>query len=403
MAHLVTFVVSVIATLITPKVLGVEGYAQYAVVYALINFLIPISSFGLVPFIIRNFKNRDGRAFDLHKVSLILFWIGTLLASLVLILQAWLAESKLFQRSDYLVVLGAVISTASLVVASGYYRAADKAKIYFLLVAGQKILALVSFLLIFYFVRNDYLAFFYGIVLSNIVVAFLVRFRLFPPDEGKLGIEQIAVPLKVCAAIMCSNALLLFLPWFERQFLFSHISSLELSKYVFNAELTAKLLAGVLLVLKVVVYPKVMSGSPAAEVAAYHRAMKGGAIVVCLVYLLAIAVSYYFYEPLLKWFFSDTSFSSLGYFQFQMAYSCLVVVSYISYIGVMLTGKTLLMVLGSIALVAIDLSCLLLLVDGFGAYAAIIGLVIGQLASIAICILGNKVALREYLGKTSNV
>ncbi|TBT12875.1 hypothetical protein D5E82_13625 [Vibrio parahaemolyticus] len=65
-SHIITFISGLILTLLLPRFLSVSDYASLSIEISLLNMLLPIATFGLTPYIIRNFKKQETMTYHLR-------------------------------------------------------------------------------------------------------------------------------------------------------------------------------------------------------------------------------------------------------------------------------------------------------------------------------------------------
>ena len=395
-AHGITFLAGSALVVLLPLRLDVSEYSRLVLFMAAISALTGICSFGVVPFIIRNFKNYDFRSFDLGYVSRCMVLIGGVTSLLI----TGLFYRLLFECSNLLfslVVINSVLSGV-IVASSGYFRAADKPFSYFFVVAGEKVVLMSSvFLLSLFFLiltaEHILLAMSFSLLLTSIVLFFLPNvFPVFEKDKERGG-RALKKGLGFCFPVMASNVLFLSVPIFERWLIGDVMSDRALSQYVFNFELVGKLVAIIIIALKVVASPYVMAGDRRVEWARYSKVVR---ITLCgcgLACLALIVFCWVAYDFLIVNVLSLGVYANRFLFLIAGVYAILLVVAYLNYMGVMLTGNTKYMNYSILVFVVSHVFGLLVLVPLFGAFGAAFSIVFSQGLCCFVCYFLNRESL----------
>src|SRR5690606_3035500 len=234
------------------------------------NFLVPIATFGMTPYIIRTIKSGRYQYYSFYKSVKYLFLLGAVSTVAFLFLVAAFIPGMGVLSWAGLSFIFMVISSAGLVVMSAFSRAKEEPGRYLLNVGGQKILLLIiiaafalssgSFSVESYFACSA-LAF-------AIILALLLMNNTFPHNEK--GGAKLPNALRFCVPVILTNCLILALPLIERAVLVRWVELSELGRYVFNFELVAKLNASLLLLMKVMVFPSIMGADKKVELLRYR-------------------------------------------------------------------------------------------------------------------------------------
>ena len=398
LAHVITFFCSFILILLLPYYLNEEQYSNYAVITSAINFFIPLATFGLVPFIIRHYKNKDNRTFDLRYVTVRVFIFGLLSSIVIYSATVYFTENVRLIEYFFVIPLAFALSALS-TVSSGYYRAANKHNKYFNIIATQKLILCSVVFLSFYFF--DYLrtpkVFFYLTVLSLLISLVFVKLDFFPNDEEKQRSELgVITGLKYCAPIAMSNIILMAIPFYERSYILGYVSNIQFSQYVFNFELAAKITAIILLVLKIMVWPKIVGGEVSEELNKYYSVVRRTFLLTVIISAALVLFSNYFYESILDSVYSSHQLSNVGVFHGAIAFSMFTVLLYVVNLGFLLTGKTNCMMLVYVVILICHIILLFFFVPTHGLTGVIISILISQFFGLAIAIFLNRIFLIKY-------
>ena len=393
-----TFICSFVVILILPYYLNDAQYSNYALVSSMINFFIPIATFGLIPFIIRNYNNSEHRGFNLRYVAIAVFTFGVLSSLLIYGLISIVVVNDELGEYKYLIPVVFILSALS-TVASGYYRASNKPKKYFHVIAGQKIILCVGVIFIFYFIeefRSAYV-FFLITALSICLSLALTKLDIFPTLENKeKEVVSIFYGLKYCAPIAISNVLLMTIPFYERIFITNYLTSIQFSQYVFNFELASKITAIILLLLKVIIWPKIAIGSPKEEIKKYYYITKRLFFIVVLFAILSIFVSKFIYEDIMLVIYSDNRVSNVTLFIAAMLFSTFVILLYIVNLGFLLTGNTNVMMLVYVLILLSHISLLYYMMPLYGLNGVVYSIILSQFLGLIFSLCLSRTFLIKY-------
>jgi O-antigen/teichoic acid export membrane protein len=397
-AHAVTFIISLLLTILFPYYLGVEEYANYAIIISIINFLIPIATLGTIPFIIRNYKNQSNRAFDLSWVTKRLFFSGCVMSTGILIVVIQFSRVELQLIQIFAIIL-AVISSAALTVASGFYRASGDGWSYFTAIGVQKVALILIICACFYYSSdlNNVNGYFIALLSSTILSILIVKFNIFPKNENKQkNIQSYVIGVKYCLPIAFSNLLVMAIPLIERVIITTDLTSVALAQYVFNFDISTKLSAVILIVLKVIVWPKIVVGDATEETIRYKKVLKYGVLIV-VIYLVAIVfLSSYGYNGLMKWIFPSKPLANINIFLLSLIYSSLIIISYLVNMGLLLTGKTKIMLFSCLVTLLLHLLGMMVLIPTYGVIGAALSICFAQFFNIIISYLLNLKYIKRH-------
>jgi len=348
-SHILTFIISLAMVFVLPFILSVAEYAKLMLLIALINFLVSTTSLSATPFIIRNYNLIDKLHFNLSKSIKVLFLVG-MITSFFLLLVYSVLQYPIFNYISAVNVYLLVVSLSIGVVASGYYRAAHKAIDYFVVIAGNRLLllALIFFWMMFFdsFNSEIYIALF---LISSFIVLAAVRFRVFVPTNKNtlVGYREV---FTFCIPLAITNSILMLMPLFERSVLTIFYSDNVVATFVFNLEVSMKVVAGVLVVLKVIVWPAIVSSDGVLERFNYKNNMSKITLLASVLLVISVVASIFLYDLILD-YVGLGSYKNKSVFITSLFYAYLVVIGYMINISLMLTGSTKIVAYSSIIFV----------------------------------------------------
>jgi O-antigen/teichoic acid export membrane protein len=399
-AHIFTFVISLVMALLLPSYLGITSYADVVVWLSLINFLSAIASVSLVPFIIRNYNRLDELTYDLARVTRIVFSLGSL-SSFVVVCGLFFFGFFKLSFTQWFLIYSLSLLVAATVISTGYYRAANKYWTYFIVVAGSKILLFVLFVA-FYFIENKVSASEYMILylLSLLFVLILVRFSIFMPSDNSVrksgGLDN---ALRFCAPIAFTNIVIMLLPVVERGVIQSKLSELDMGVYVFNFELGLKVTTVILLVLKLMVWPLIANGNPEKERKLYRYWFIKVSVIATLALVVVLSFGEFLYVYIIGMFVGN-EFVNVSIFKYALVFSYISVMSYMVNVGVMLAGRTSLMILGAVIFLMSHLIGMTSFIDKYGIESVSISIVISfALSVVVVSILNRKFIYESWIIK----
>lgn len=398
-SHAVTFFLNFIFLIVISRWLNPSEFVFFSVLFALLNLLVQVSTLGQIPFIIRNFHNRDHRDFDLGWVSRISLIIGYFLAAVVL------SIALVLDRVDIdlvllVVLIIAVMLTAVSNISAGIFRGARRPWSYLMVSAGQKIILLSVVVLswVFSLAPPSSLTLLLVIAMSTLVALLVTGFSCYPelePDKAR-GRTVLKKGLAFLIPVSAMNFLILLVPFIERSFLSGRFTDIEVASYVFNFELAVRLSAGLLIIMKVVVWPEVASGEPNDERRKYRKVLRAVLAVSVLCVLLVASLGPVFYYPVGSALGLNPDYLSSDLLVMAIGFAMLTLINYTILMGVMLTGRTWLGLLGAAAFVGLYAALLVPLTMLFGLFGAAGALLAGQVLNGFVLYLGNLRAIREH-------
>lgn len=398
LAHFVSFLASVSLTVMLAKYLSVSEFGRYGVWLSVLNFLLPIATLSMSPYIIRNIKNGSFSTYGFLKTVSVLFFLG-LLAAGAIFLMIFICMPQL--GGSYvsgMVFYWALASSAVLVLAAAFGRALDKPLFYLLNVGGQKTISLILLLLIMCLATTPMVEHYFmaSAASSSIVVAgigFVSYFHIFSDQNARTKIRD---GLRFCVPVVVANSLVLALPLIERAVLFGWAEPGDLGRYVFNFEMVAKFLSVILLVMKVVVFPSVIGGNKENEIVRYRWYFRNLLFLLALALCLAQVFVYFAYD----WVLSVSGMSEYAdrkIFMFATFYSVMLILGYMLNVGVMVTGKTKFMSYGAALMLMCHVAGLYIMVPVFGVYGAAMSLVMSQAIHLLVLYFFSEKEIRKYV------
>lgn len=401
-SHIVSFGASVATTLVLARLLGAAEFGRYGVWLAILNFLVPVVTFGMTPYIIRNIKTERYRDFAFYKSVRYMFAAGVSAGATILIaIVAFIPDLNVFSISS-LAFSGMLVSAAGLVIFSAFNRAKNEPNLYFVNVGGQKIthLFLIVIAATVLPVFTVDLFFICGALAFTMIGAFL-WFRGGSFYHVEMGSPRLGPGMRFCIPVILTNALVLALPLVERTVLVRWVKLDELGIYVFNLDLVAKFSASLLLIMKLLIFPSVMSTDKGMEVFRYRQYLKkviGSCLVgVALLFIFSIGG----YERVLG-LISMSDYENARIFGLAIVYSGMIVVGYMISIGVMITGKTTIMTYSAVLMIVAHVAALYFTVPLFGIYGAGYSLVASQALYVLCLYLLCERELGRYVQNTSD-
>ena len=353
---------------------------------------------GTIPFIIRNYKNQANRAFDLQWVSKRLYISGCVFSAVILIvvIQFSRVELQLIQK---IAIMLAVITSAALTVASGFYRASDDGKSYFTAIGIQKVSLILIIIACFYLSNNlkNVNGYLIALLSSTFLSLMIVKFKIFPENENKkMDMQSYISGVKYCLPIAFSNLLVMAIPLMERMIITTDISTEALAQYVFNFDISTKISAVILIVLKVIVWPKIVSGDAIEEIIRYKKALRYGIVIVAIYLVVVISLSSHGYDVLMKWIFPSKPLANINVFILSLIYSSLIIISYLVNMGLLLTGKTKIMLLSCLVTLLFHLFGMKILIPTYGVMGAALSICFAQFLNIVISYLFNLRYIKRH-------
>lgn len=385
--HGVTFVTNIILTILLANYLSVQEYVFYGQASSAVNFLIPLCSAGLVPFIIRHFQNYDNRDFDLGSITRTIYWGGCCL--LLLILGAsLLLDISIKSKAVSFAIYGSVVINAASILSNALQRAKRQSLRYIWVSVGSRLIGLGA--LLYFFMRSSAYhnveTYLMSLMFGTAVVLAVLHFRIFPDREADKSREPKALKaaLHFTVPVMIASSISQSTPFFERTILSGTLGHEALSQYIFTSEIALKLLAVILLMMRLVVFPRLVSGNPERERSTYRKIIQWtlpGSFVLGALVLLASP----FYSIVMGLFINDhrlinpTLFSIIGIFSISL------IIQYIFQMGLFLTGRTSISLYTSAAALVLHLTIAPFAARWAGVEGVALSLIFAQVITLIAC------------------
>ncbi|MDG2644853.1 oligosaccharide flippase family protein [Vibrio parahaemolyticus] len=389
-SHIITFISGLILTLLLPRFLSVSDYASLSIEISLLNMLLPIATFGLTPYIIRNFKKQETMTYHLRDTVFFLFVIGNALAFFIFALYLFIKTGAVNVITLFLVV-SSIIVTSLITVSSGLYRVKKEPIKYFCVVSLSKFFLLVfvlSSIFYFHYWENEY--YFFSLLISGLLVALICKGDMLPKRNinKTTKCSDYVKSIFFCLPIVISNVLVMFVPFLERTVIDTMLSKDILAQYVFNFEVSSKISAVVLLSLKILIWPNIVDSSEKEEKAKYKKY----GLKVVFVLISTVAIIFVFgrplYEIMIDLFLSE-SYNNFIVFLYAVTFSALSVLLYYINLSVLLSGKTYIMTIGCLIISFSHYTGLVYLVPIYGVIGACISSVVSVSAGIVFSLVFN--------------
>lgn len=397
--HAATFLLNFVFLIIISQALSAGEFVAFSVLFALANLMVQLSTLGLVPFIIRNFNNRDQRGFDLGWVSRASFLIGLGLAAIALTI----AVAFNIVGSDPVLLLllsAAVVLTAMSNLSSGIFRSARQPLYYLTVSAGQKMI-LVAILTGCWMwqpsMMNAKLVFLV-IAVSTLIGLLMTGLRISPARELEktTGKKELFRALGFLIPVSLTNFLILLVPFIERSFLAGQFSEIEVAQYIFNFEMGFRVSAGLMIVLKVLVWPSVACGDPTRERQNFYNALRWVLTITGGIVLLTALLAPPYYNDIGVFFGLSPEYLRADFLIAAIAFTMMNVVNYVVVMGVMLTGRTYISMSGAIIFVVVYGILLTPMAAYYGLFGAVGALLSAQVLNGAFTYLANRKAINGH-------
>lgn len=398
-SHGLTFFLNFLFLIFISRWLSPGQFVLFSVLIALMSLLVQISTLGQIPFIIRNFNNRDRRDFDLGWVSRVSLAVGYGLAAFALGVVVLLGLVDLDPFLLSILAVG-VMLTAISNISAAIFRGGRRPWSYLAVSTGQKfiLLALLLFFSVFSLVPPKALIVLVAIAVSTFAALAITGFSYAPVREWDKyrGREVLQKAMAFLIPISAMNFLILLVPFVERSFLSGRFSDIEVARYIFNFELAMRLSAGLLILMKVVVWPEIATGKPEEEQRRYRKALRGVLLTSLLVLVLAALLAPPFYLPVGTAFGFKSDYLAADFLMAGILFAMLTVVNYTINIGVMLTGRTWLSFGGALIFILSYVALLVPLTSALGVLGAAAALLIGQALNGVFVYFGNRKAIDTH-------
>lgn len=390
-AHGVTFVANVALTILLARYLAIDEFVDYAQISAFINMMVPVCTFGLIPFVIRQLKNVGNRDYDLRFVTQSVLVVGAL-ASLTAVVGYSLFGGLSSLRNSVLCYVVILVSAIGLV-SNGVSRVTRRPWNYFFIGAVGRSLSIVMIAIAFA-VSRPWRSVEAILVCTAVGLAVPLLFSVrswFPPHEPdkERALSSVQAALSVVLPITLSNMVVMSTPFLERLILRSQVDDFQAAQYIFNYDLALKSLAIITLFMKLIVYPTLASGDPVDEARRFRRIVRMGMIGLIPAVLFLVAASMP-YPHVLEYFTDNSQYANSVLFILIGIYSLIFMANYVVTMGVMLTGDTRSLIYSSLIFTCLHVSGVWLFSNRFGAVGVCISLIVSQLLSTFFCYrLGN--------------
>ena len=275
LSHIWTFIAGLLLAVLLPKVLVISEYIIAMKVIALIGILIPVCSFAVPTFLIRQYNNSKGN--ELVIVIGKLLGIGFFISIITLLFFNLFSQFGIYNYKILIAII--VFLSAGLNILGASARMQSDAILYFHAIATSKIITIL-FVCVCYIMGNMSVDTFLEIWLLSLIITILIASKRVKFSYLKLIDNKKSHSFDVlttrsafifCYPIVISNCLIVIIPLIERILLPSIISENDLALYVFNMDVFGKIGSIFLLVLKVIVFPSILKVSKREQ---YHEYIK---------------------------------------------------------------------------------------------------------------------------------
>jgi O-antigen/teichoic acid export membrane protein len=396
--HAITFIANISLTIIIARYLHVEEFVDYTQVSSFMNMIVPVCTFGLIPFVIRQFNNGNNRDFDLRYVSINIFLIGAALSLVSVVI--YFLFGGVGSIGNMFLTYSVIILTALGLVSNSVARVQRRPWNYFFIGAVGRAISII--LIGAAFVVSDSWRSIQGILICTSVglalPLLLTRFRWLPPAEEAKEKNRtgIITAFHFVFPITLSNMVVMSTPFLERVILKSSLADFEIAQYVFNYDLALKSLAIITIFLKLLVYPSIVTGDPEEESRRFRLLMKL-TILGSVAAFFIIALSSYFYVDAMRYLTGSIKYANRTIFILVGGYSLIFIMNYIVTIGVMLTGKTRSLLYGSCIFTALHVVGISILPQYFGAVGVCCSLIASQVIATLFCYYSGGVRSLSYV------
>lgn len=398
--HGLTFLISIFFSTLLPKVLGIEEYITVMQITAFINLLLPIGTFSAPTFLIRQYNSLD-RA-ELLKLIIQLFFIGAAIV-IGIVLIAFLGLELLSLNAALLVFLISIFSSL-LTTITALARIQSNFYLYFFTTIFVKLLVIL--ILIFYYSKefltvNQFFFLWGGSSLCVLLLALIFLRKPLELAKSNNGVvldtelTSLKEILLFCFPMVIANIITMLLPLIERYFLEGYISSDELALYIFNVDILAKISAIILLMLKVVIFPKIMLSKKDIQIDLFYMYLKKVSLFVGIFALSSPLQAYLF------GFFIIEILGYVNYYDFYVAvlliiFSLITPLNYMLTIGLVLINKNKFLLISTTITLVLHIAGMLLLGKRYAAFGVSLSLVISILISSIILFFYTLVKIHEY-------
>lgn len=398
--HAITFLISIIFSASLPKLLGVQDYIVVMQISALINFLLPICAFASPTLFIKKYNFTD--RLSLFRQVLKLYSLGTLTVLIsIFIFFNFLGEI------DYKIAVHTFVITmftSFLVGITTFARVESKVLLYAVstILIKLNVLVIVS---VFYGSESLSTSQFLAVWSYSSVFVFLLSLILMKSPvknalmnvgvEANHEIENFKQMLVFCSPIVFANVLTMLLPFFERYILDGLIDKDGLALYLFNIDILSKVSSILLLVLKVVIYPRIMLSNKNAQIKLFSSYLKN-VFFICLIVILSSPLISFVYGLLIKGVLGYVNYYDMGVSLFLISYSMIVPLNYILSIGLVITNKNKFLMISTSLTLIMHMIGVNILSSNYGVLGVSFSLFFSIVITSLVLYFYTKVKVNEY-------
>ncbi|TMN77042.1 MULTISPECIES: hypothetical protein [unclassified Pseudoalteromonas] len=398
--HGLTFLVSIIFSLLLPKALGVQDYIIVMQITAFINFLLPICAFASPTLMIRQYNSLDRSVLFLQIIKLYL--LGSLLVTAIIVFT--LLYLDVMTINIAILVFFITLFSSVLTGIAAFARAQTLLFLYSLctILVKLNLLLIVTFFYIDNTLSATHLLFLW--TLSGGIVLFLAFVYMEQPlsiaklnsdvveKNELLNMNEVIV---FCFPVVFANLLTMLLPLLERFLLGGLISSGDLALYLFNIDILAKFSSVILLALKVVVFPKIMLTKKGLQVELFYTYLKKVSIIIFFVFLASPFLSY-LYGVIIAKFIGYNEYYDFYVVILLITYSLVIPFNYMLTIGLVIINKNKFLLVSTSMTLFLHVVGILVFSEKYAALGASSSLFFSFLISSLILLFYTLVKVNEY-------
>lgn len=385
-AQLASFIASLGLVVVLTRFLSPHDYVDYALVSAGVGFLVPLSSAGLAPFVIRQYRNGANRPYDLRFAVSATFLVSTGLTLLVIGI-GWLLGLVDRPPAETAAIALLIPLTGLLIVANGLYRAERRAGDFFMAGSGQRLILLGVLLALFLLVPalRTVLGYLLAAVTAAVITLAVLRLRVFPPAEaGKTrDLQSVRLALAFSVPMALANCVSMAQPFFERILIKNTFDAVAVGQYVFNSDIAVKSLAMASLAIKLIVFPKITTGKPEQERRLFAKMVRISLIAAVPAYGVFL-IGTFLYQDIFRFMLGSEQYLNVAIFRILGIYSVLVVLGYIFQIGLILNGKTYYSLSATALSTIVHLAIVYSIGPRFGIEGVAVSIVVAQSLAVAL-------------------
>lgn len=399
--HALTFIVSICLTIVLPKVLKANDYVEVMKLIAVVNFIIPICSFGLPTYLMRNYRcNKKKLFFNFASLSL----IGICMAIIVLFVMNFITS---IDTDIAIIVLFLAFISSLFSVLSSLGRITKDLGLYFSSTFISKFFLLIVLLYIIYLVGEKITyAYYFELwltvsLITLLIVSVKVHWKiksneLFSnKDVDNNEYLTFKNSLLFCLPLIFSNLIVMLLPLVERYLLQELIPPEQMVMYLFNVDFFSKISSVFLLTLKVVVFPKIILLPKNTQIFAYRKYFKKLMLFVSAIFMLS---------PLLAYTFNFIILIPLGngdLFDIKIAtllilYTMFVSVNYMVLIALIIVNKNKYVILTTTLNIILHVAGIYFLSPIYGALGASVSLLMSSVVSVLVLYFISALEVRKF-------